>query len=108
MYIYLSMYLRSRDKYMIVLLCWILSNFVKLCTFIQKHDINNEYSQSYVSICLHWQLSYFINVRNGTGIITPEFSIFNKLLLNLVISDLEVVHNFGAEQDLARFLLIIM
>ena len=90
-----------------VLLYGTLSNFVKLCTFIWNRNINNEYCQSNVSIHLHWQLCYFINVRNS--IFMAEFSIFNKILLNLVIPDEEVVHNFRQGRDfVVRFHLIVM
>ena len=93
--------------YVHVSLCGTLSNFVKLCSFIWNRNINNEYSQSYVSIRLQWQLSYFLNIR--ISIFMAEFSISNKILLNRVIPDPEVVHNFRRDWDfIARFCLIVM
>ena len=38
-----------------------------------------------------------------------EFCIYNKILLNMVISDIKIVHNFTQEWDFeARFCLIVM
>ena len=44
-----------------------------------------------------YQFAYIDSYPTSLTFFTAEFSIFHKILLNVVISDLEVVHNFGLE-----------